>query len=417
LAQDRNKPRKSADDLIDWFTVSYRSIYITVGILLALGGGIGYWWWKSHQPPPPGITDAIPAPAAPTANFAFLDGSVQVKKAGRLEWVPASKDMRLDQGDLVRTGSGAGAEIRFTSGATFHLQSDALFAIEQAGEDPSSKRQRVVANLESGGVNFDTGGGAATIQTPVSRTTAGQNAAGDVAVSQSGESVTRLFRGSATTETAAGQRIDLGANESVTVDPAGKSAGKVALPGVPILLAPPHQAEISYDNPAVSTTLMAWRGAPSAATYHVMVDYTTSFARPLVDQKGWRPTSMELRGLEVGKYYWKVAAVDGSGLEGSFSDFSLFSVTRRGPGAAADATPPSLTLEALEPSSNILHVKGRTEPGASLTVNGQRVDVQSDGTFNEFITLDKPGKQIVVIRATSISGGVNEQKRPVVVTY
>ena len=50
-------------------------------------------------------------------------------------------------------------------------------------------------------------------------------------------------------------------------------------------------------------------------------------------------------------------------------------------------------------------------------MNGQRVDVQSDGSFNEFITLEKPGKQVVLIRATSIGGVVNEQKRPVVVTY
>jgi hypothetical protein len=43
------------------------------------------------------------------------------------------------------------------------------------------------------------------------------------------------------------------------------------------------------------------------------------------------------------------------------------------------------------------------------------VDVQGDGSFNEFITLDKPGKQWVVVRATGLAGGVNEQKRPVVV--
>jgi hypothetical protein len=71
----------------------------------------------------------------------------------------------------------------------------------------------------------------------------------------------------------------------------------------------------------------------------------------------------------------------------------------------------------MEPSSNVLHVKGRTEPGASLTVNGQRVDVQTDGTFNEFITLEKPGRQTVVFRAVSVGGRVNEQKRPVAVNY
>ena len=48
-------------------------------------------------------------------------------------------------------------------------------------------------------------------------------------------------------------------------------------------------------------------------------------------------------------------------------------------------------------------------------MNGQRVDVQTDGSFNEFVTLEKAGRQVVVVRATSVAGGVNEQKLPVVV--
>jgi hypothetical protein len=62
-------------------------------------------------------------------------------------------------------------------------------------------------------------------------------------------------------------------------------------------------------------------------------------------------------------------------------------------------------------------VKGKTEPGASVTINGQRVDVQGDGGFNEFITLPTAGKQVVTIRSTGINGGINEQRRPVVEAY
>ena len=52
-----------------------------------------------------------------------------------------------------------------------------------------------------------------------------------------------------------------------------------------------------------------------------------------------------------------------------------------------------------------------------MTVNGQRVDVASDGAFNEFIQLpaEKPGRQLVVFRAVGINGGVTEIKRPVMV--
>jgi hypothetical protein len=52
-----------------------------------------------------------------------------------------------------------------------------------------------------------------------------------------------------------------------------------------------------------------------------------------------------------------------------------------------------------------------------VTVNGQRVEVAGDGAFNEFITLEKPGRQTVVIRATSINGGVREERPTVVVAY
>ncbi len=74
-------------------------------------------------------------------------------------------------------------------------------------------------------------------------------------------------------------------------------------------------------------------------------------------------------------------------------------------------------IESLEVRQNILQVRGRTEPGATLTVNGQRVDVASDGAFNEFIQLpaEKPGRQLVVFRSVGINGGVAEVKRPVMV--
>jgi hypothetical protein len=72
-------------------------------------------------------------------------------------------------------------------------------------------------------------------------------------------------------------------------------------------------------------------------------------------------------------------------------------------------------IESLDTRQNLVQVKGRTEPGATLTVNGERMEVDSDGSFNDWITLQKPGRQMVVIRATGLNGGVNERKVAVVV--
>ena len=59
-----------------------------------------------------------------------------------------------------------------------------------------------------------------------------------------------------------------------------------------------------------------------------MVDYSPSFTRPLYDKHGFKATQLELRGLEAGAYYWKVAAVDASGSEGGFSEPWRFTLAK-----------------------------------------------------------------------------------------
>jgi hypothetical protein len=271
-------------------------------------------------------------------------------------------------------------------------------------------------------VNFQTvrhnvPGSATEVSTPTVRGTVGENAAANIRVAESGDSDIRMFRGSARTETKGGQKVELIANEALKVDAAGKAAAKVALPATPLLMHPPHQAEISYPNPSSATTLFGWKSVPEAVEYRLMVDTTAFFNRPFVDRKGIKDISQEIRGLEEGKYYWRVAAIAKDGTEGSFADFWRFSVIKPKQAAASGGTPPPLSIELLDVRTNILQIKGRTEPGASVMVNGQRVDVQSDGTFNEFITLEKLGRQVVVVRATGLNGGVNEQKRTIDAKY
>jgi len=412
------KPQRSRDDLIEWFTVSYRTIYIVAATIVALALGVSYYYYVKHAPvaPPPDLPAVLT-----TARFATLEGSVQVKRAGTLVWVNADSNMTLTKLDLVRTGSGATAEIRFFNGDVFHVRPDSLITIEEGSDNPASKSRQVALAIQSGEANFQTAprnvqGGSTTIRTPTVLTTAGEETAGNINVAESGDTGIKVFRGQLGAETKTGEKFSLKGNEGVKVDNAGKAGPKIALPEIPRLLAPPHQAEISYVNPARSTTLLAWRAVPGAAFYHVVVDYNPNFSRPVVDRREWRNPSMELQGLEVGTYYWKVAVLDKEGIEGNFSEFASFRVSKPTAMASTAPTPP-LTLEPLEARGNILQVKGRTEAGASLTVNSQRIDVASDGTFNEFITLEPGAKPVVVIRVTGLSGGVTEQRRPFVVSY
>jgi hypothetical protein len=414
------KTKPPRDDLIDWFTITYKSIYIVVGVLAAVGGGIAYYYWTKNAPPKVATTEV--EPAANTAHFTSIEGSVKVKGVGKFEWISADATTLLKKSDLVRTAAGASAEITFFDGTVVHVRPDSLITIEETSEDPSTKRRKVAWHISSGEVNFQTvrrnvAGSSTEVSTPTVKATAGELAQGGIKVAEAGDTDVKLYRGTAVAETRAGQRVDIAANEGLKVDAAGKAGPKVALPIVPTLLAPPHQAEISYPDLARATTLLAWKPVAGAAAYHVMVDYSPYFNRPLVDRTGWRETSMELRGLDVGKYYWRVASLDKDTVEGNFSDFARFTVGRPTGAGKGEGPPPALLVEPLDIRTNIVQVKGRTEPGATVTVNGQRVDVASDGAFNEFITLEKIGRQTVVIRATGINGGVREERRPVVVAF
>jgi hypothetical protein len=414
-----SKKPQSRGDLVEWFTVSYRTLYLGVGALV-LAAGLVYYFVFARSAKPPVETPAPPSITA--ARFRSLEGNVRVKPVGQFEWIPADSRMILRKSDLVRTGPGAAAEIAFFDGTVVHVRPDSLITIEETSEDPSTKKRRVAWHISSGEVNFQTvrrnvPGSETAFTTPTVKASAGEMTDGGIRVEESGVSDVKVFRGTSQIETKSGERVALGASEALKVDSAGRAGSKQALPGVPALLAPSHQAEIIYPDPARATTLLIWKPVPNAISYHVMLDYSAYFNRPLVDRTGVAESQVQLRSLDTGKYYWRVAAVDKDNVEGAFSDFARFTVTRRAGGASAGGPPPPLVIDALDVRTNILQVKGRTEAGASVTVNGQPVDVQEDGSFNEYITLDKPGRQTVTIRSTGLSGGVREEKRPVVVAY
>ncbi len=419
MARGRRE-RQAEDDLLDWFTISYRTVWRAVLGILALAAGVGYFLYSRDRPPAPEVADNPPATVT-AARFTTLEGSVKVKPVGTFEWVSADRNTVLKKSDLVRTAAGSAAEIQFFDGTLVHVRPDSLITIEETTEDPSTKARKIAWHISSGEVNFQTvrrnvPGSSTEVSTPKLRGQVGELTNAAVRVAETGDSNFRLFQGETQIITSAGQKLALQANEAVKVDASGKPAAKVALPGLPVLLAPAHQAEITYANAAKATTLLVWKGVPEAAAYHVMVDYSAYFNRPFVDSKH-QGTSVELRSLDVGKYYWRVAAVDRNNVEGSFSDFARFTIASSEGGGRGEGPPPPLQIEAIDLRQDILQVKGKTEPGAGVTVNGQRLDVGADGTFNEFIKLEKAGRQDVVIRAAGLNGGVREIKRTVVVAF
>jgi len=407
-----SRPQRHQEARIDWFTVSYKTIYAVAGIIVLIAAAAGYYFFVRPTAPPV-ATPPVETATRTTARFTSLGGSVKVKAVGSLDWRDATDVTELHRGDLVRTARDSSAEITFFDGSIVAVRPESLITIEESSENPQTKEPKIKWHISSGMVDLETRT-ATEVTTPTLRVRQEPDTSGAISVADSGESDVRIFRGAGDVETKAGQRVTLGSNEGLKVSAAGEAGAKQALPPVPRLVTPSHEAELIYPNPPMATTTLAWRGVDNAASYRVLVDTNPQFYRPLVDQLN-RATAVQLRGLETGRYYWKVAAVSASHVEGSFSEFHRFTVARQAPGVVVP--PPPLTLEAFDLRANILQLKGQTEPGASVLVNEQRLDVHPDGSFNEYITLGGLGKQQVKIRVVGLDGGIREETRSVVVAF
>jgi hypothetical protein len=107
-----------------------------------------------------------------------------------------------------------------------------------------------------------------------------------------------------------------------------------AEPPPPTLVFPSDRGVIGHLDPAAGVTPFVWKAVPGAVRYRLMLDFGRRFDRPLYDHSVSETTPM-LTGLEVGRYYWQVAAIDAEGVQGPFSERSTFRVDR----VSADARP------------------------------------------------------------------------------
>ena len=329
------------------------------------------------------------------AHLSGVKGGVQVKANGTPDWIAAQLGMDLAAGDLVRTVPGAAAEISFSDGFVLKLAPDSLLAVEATPRlrfgELAFKAERMAAGSQPD-LSAPKFGWKALPEAP-------EAPAGSISAENSGRGRVEQHRGGGVVETQQGQRLVLGPNERVAVDSDGHAGDRVRLLPAPVLVAPTHQAALTYEQPAKTTTALAWSSVPGAFRYHVVVDDDGWFTEPLHDRADVTDTVLEMRGLPPGKYYWRVASIDEKGIQGAFADFAGFTVAEVAPG-------PLLTIDAIEVRKSVLMLKGRTEVGASVTVNGQKLEVLGDGSFIEYITLAGGGAQRLVIRAEAAQGRV-----------
>ncbi len=359
------------------------------------------------------ILGAEPGEVAGVGQIFSLRGRVSVQRAGKTAWEPARERMPLFNGDFVRTGGDGSAEILLADGTLYRIAPDSLLEIHERSRSASQGKVKMVV----GRLKVFTTSSSSTVTTEAVETSVERDSR--VAVDVSGadrRTVVAAYAGQARVKGRGGSSLVLHSQERVAAKPDGVLGAKGKIPSPPRPLGPENN--VSFDlsrNPVIT---LEWELPPGAVASHLQVSRSSRFATGAldVDDPARQKTTARLKGILRGTYYWRVAAVDGDGVSSEWSPVRRFRLTTSGHGfPLEDHTPPELQVEPARQMGQLFIVEGTTEPGATVTINGEPVDVDAGGHFRKAIEVLSDGWNELVVAAVDPAGNRTERRQRVFV--
>ena len=420
-------------------------------LLTALAGG-GFYYYQGYLPgvfPPPAPPAPPEAPAVPAetpapvevqspvlsgepetpaaagpavATLVGIEKNVKAKRASELSWEEAQQQMPLFENDAVRTFEKSSATIAFGKDDLVDVDQNALVIIKprSKGADDSEISLALLSSdfldglaakpapEQAKAIETASIGRALTIRPvpgsgkPGEKTRVAVRTLPDKSTSVAALSGTLKIRGPKGPEVVLKEKMVTRVTESGALQPR-------LLPGSPQPLFPADGATYGFQRKAPRVE-MQWKTAERAQSYRLVVATDAQFRRIFADEKV-NGTTLTVRIQQPGTYYWRVRAQDADGFAGPYS-------TVRSVKADYDDTPPSLTIlsppEMFVAPNPSVDLKGKTERGAKVKVNGQKVNVDADGGFTYNLPLNE-GVNLVTIEAIDVAGNSEYGKR--LITY
>jgi hypothetical protein len=403
-------------------TISYRSVAFGVLGIFALAAIVLYFMFPD-SPPSRYMAEMsdrlisrldsngrgkVGVPGAQQAHFTAVEGTVKVKKASSNVWINAEYNIPLERGDVVQTSSEGMAKLVFTDGTNYTVKQDSLIVIEENSTN-DAQQTNVAVQVTSGTVDLATstytqGSKSQVIVAGASAALAPESAA-MVRNDPRGDQHEILVKKGSGEVTRGGEKVVLSDYEKVSFKAEAQQMAKSKEVGPPTLIQPSNMAPVYASGGQVT---FAWTPIPASHGYRLRVSKNPYFSSTVYDRT-MPNTEAKVTGLADGNYYWIVTTVDINGKQSVESERNQFTLLQKSPDNA------SLALELSEfiQHGHVIEVKGRTEPGARVMVNGQQVPmVGGDGSFQFFTPQLPNGANVITVTAQNSKGGVRtEQKR------
>lgn len=336
-----------------------------------------------------------------------VQGDVRYRRGESGEFLRAYPRVELSDGDYVRSSGGSSAEIHFREDdAVFTLRPKSLIKLGQelVGD------QRTLGFMEYGWVRLDTSKTGTGLRTPYSELQVAENSKVSVELPEnSTQSTLRVDQGAAQVKSLeTGEVRTLGERQQVVQK--DQDFGETqALPPQPLLASPPDGLNVNIDT--TEELVVEWAPVEDARRYALQVSKSRLFADNLIEASDRTKTTATLGLQGQGQYLWRVAAYGRNGTLGPWSDARTFRVSSyRSLALDVDKEPPPIDVEVIVNGYFAL-LRGKTEPGAKLTMNGEEILLAADGSFSTTSVLDGRGRVALEFRASDRSGNTTTERR------
>jgi hypothetical protein len=351
----------------------------------------------------PSAARRFPDTAENDAQFLSVEGDVKFQKGSSGDWKDAEPRGALVNGDWVKTGDRASAELIFANGSLYTVGSNALLEIYAVFNPQTSKKTNAV-QMQIGQVEVATTDDVTTVHTPGNRVIVDTESTTQVGVDPGKSTAVVSMKGTASVVgEQSGQQAKVGSGEKVTASQTGSLSPVKKLAPPPAILSPAdNQTFQLVGTPRVE---FMWDPQPGVSRDMLQVSRSRLFTTLEINTPRSKPTATA-RVTEDGNFYWRVASIGPDGDVGPFSPFRRFRVVGGVKGAAStDTVAPALTLkDPFHMGGPFFTIAGTTEAGATVFINDEEVDVNADGTFQKLVAFNKVGPNPVVVKAVDSAG-------------
>lgn len=339
------------------------------------------------------------------AELSDRKGSVESRKPVDVVWASAPLLSKFIEGEMVRTLSSSFAEISFHDESRIRLNENSQAVIQRMRVDLLEKRRQSSVSLVAGnafallqgnqkrktfdvvvpGVSTKVNSKSFWVQKD-DKTTKFANYDGEIEVSSQGATVV------------------LAENQGALVESNKTPTKPTALLPSPALMTPESNQRIFGEQ-----VTFKWSAVDGARNYWLEISREESFRKVELSANSLTGTSYTPTLADGGIFYWRVAAMDVNGLPSRFSDAGFFNIVR-------DEKAPFLQLDSPDDQilvrENLVTVSGKTEKEVSVTVNGAKVDISPDATFELTQTL-KDGANEIIVEAKDAAGNTSSIRRTI----